>query len=983
MNDDNNLTPEELEKLQNEEAQQKTGPSLYDRLNDANNSVENVRKIKNIIDERRLKNAADTARTVESGASASGAGTAAGAQTSTVTGTAGTAGAGAAGAGAATGAAGAGAAAGTAGAGAATGAAGAGAAAGTAGAGAAAGTAGAGAAAGTAGAAGAGAAAATPVGIIVIAVIGLVALIIFLILFFSLMYYNVIEPISSKYSISEKDLANKYDVNFVGDEDCEDYTEVGGICNASDTDVDKLDDLFNGEVSLGLWQSINHLWYQLTGNLIWDVSEELASLILKEKVDEKLEVMGKIDNKRELPMGTLISTLAYTYSSQYLTLDYKDYNDVINFEGNYIELPDETRVNPTNPASMLASLLNEDILSTKNPNDIGDLLDNMVFHEFYPTYSWGEIRRDCEYDENGEIVSCIIYMGCSQHNTDSYKFDLYKYYLYLRYGAYVSGYAVDSSNVYEKVGSGKPEELWGKTGIENYNEDSKHYIAFGYEYFKNLKSAYVSSSEECELMKVANESIEELNASAPEGYEYEMDESSVEKANDFFKERDVTNGNDKVNGNHEIFDSFSKYDEKAEPFSTSEKIPTVKVDNTKPNGNGSFAVNFANGENYKYKYGWIYNRFPFYREEFQLEENKEFEYDEVVTPKDIERFIENIDDQKDVFDVVLGYDTSVYSSGSWSSSFNSDGTESFPLAVGTYTITSCFGTRVDPITGEAGDNHGGIDIAASSGTPIYSWKSGVVVISSMSSSYGNYVVVDHGEINGENFYTLYAHMTQRSVSAGDTVQAGQQLGTVGSTGNSTGPHLHFEIRTGGTSWLDATRQDPYSTLAEIVGDSELGNVCVKGTKFNVESTLINGTESSGEAKKQLCDILVDSVSENGAIALMANAAHESGYNTGALGDSGTSYGLFQWHNERKQNLMSSYPNSYNTVQSQYNFLMSELNGYLSLYSDLLSGEKSSKELAYDFCYYFERPANKEVTCKNRSNSAEFMDAESYVKNGCK
>ena len=128
--------------------------------------------------------------------------------------------------------------------------------------------------------------------------------------------------------------------------------------------------------------------------------------------------------------------------------------------------------------------------------------------------------------------------------------------------------------------------------------------------------------------------------------------------------------------------------------------------------------------------------------------------------------------------------------------------------------------------------------------------------------------------------------------------------------------------------------------------------------------------------------MVNKFSQNGAIALMANAAHESSYNTGANGDSGTSYGLFQWHAGRKQNLLNAYPNSYNTVQSQFNFLLSELNSYSSLYNDLISGAKSSKELAYDFCYKFERPAKKEISCKNRMSSSKYKDAENYVKNGC-
>ena len=984
MNDDNNLTPEEIEELKKEEAQQNTGPNLYDKLGNLKNNIDTAKKIKKIIDERKLKNLADSTKAAETingatgtGTTAAGTGTAATGTGTAVTGT----GAAVTGTGAAvtdTGAAVTGTGAAVTGTGAAV-----------------TGTGAAAAGTGTA-AAGTGAAATTPVGWIVLIVIAVILVIMFLVLFFSLMYYNVIEPVSSKYSVSEDDIVNKYDINFVGDEDCQDYSEVGGICNVTDTDVDKLDELFDDEEPLGLWQSINHLWYQLTGNPLWNVSEELASLILKDKVDQKLEIMGKLEDKNELPMGALISTLAYTYSSQYMKLDYKNYDDIYYFEGSYIELPDENRINPTNPSSTLSSLLNEDILSTKNPDDIGNLLDNMVFHEFYPTYSWGEVDRKCEYDDDGNVKSCTIYVGCSRSDNESYKLDYYKYYLYLRYGAYISGYATNEypkswGNLYSLEGT---EKLWGKTDIENYKEDSDDTIAFGYEYFKNLNAAYISSSTECRLKEVANESLDELKASSDENITYEMIEGraehSVDRANNFFKARDVTNGVDEINNNHEIFDNVTKYDKKANAFSSDDLIPKIKIDNTIPSGNGDFAVNYNNGEDYEYQHGWIYNRFPFYREEFQLEENKEFEYDSVVTPKDIERFIENIDDQKEVFDAVLGYDTSVYASNSWSSSFNSDGTESFPLPVGKYTITSCVGERT--IDGQF-SKHGGIDIAVSRGTPLYAWKSGIVVRTNNScgegyygsncgGGYGNFVVIDHGEINGERQYTIYAHMSNTYVLVGDEVSAGQQIGTSGNSGSSTGPHLHFEIRTGGTEWSNSTKQDPYPTLAEIVGGQDLPDVCTEGTVLDVQSTLINGNQTNSENKQQLCKLLVSKFSQNGAIALMANAAHESGYNTSSNGDSGTSYGLFQWHNERKQSLMSSYPNSYNTVQSQYNYLLTELNGYSSLYNDLISGNKSSKELTYDFCYNFERPVNKEMSCKNRMSSTEYSDAESYVKNGC-
>lgn len=109
-------------------------------------------------------------------------------------------------------------------------------------------------------------------------------------------------------------------------------------------------------------------------------------------------------------------------------------------------------------------------------------------------------------------------------------------------------------------------------------------------------------------------------------------------------------------------------------------------------------------------------------------------------------------------------------------------------------ISSEFGGRNHPITGEWQSGHKGIDIASGKGNPILAAKSGTVVKSYLSSSYGNYVVISHG--NG--LMTAYAHMSKRLVSAGDTVAAGQQIGTVGSTGNSTGNHLHFEVYENGS-----------------------------------------------------------------------------------------------------------------------------------------------------------------------------------------
>lgn len=107
-------------------------------------------------------------------------------------------------------------------------------------------------------------------------------------------------------------------------------------------------------------------------------------------------------------------------------------------------------------------------------------------------------------------------------------------------------------------------------------------------------------------------------------------------------------------------------------------------------------------------------------------------------------------------------------------------------------IVSGFGTRTNPIGGGTGF-HAGIDVAVSSGTPIRACRAGTVMIAGWQGGYGNTVVIDHGG----GMATLYAHQSSIAVSVGEKVLAGEVIGYVGSTGNSTGPHLHFEVRISG------------------------------------------------------------------------------------------------------------------------------------------------------------------------------------------
>lgn len=123
----------------------------------------------------------------------------------------------------------------------------------------------------------------------------------------------------------------------------------------------------------------------------------------------------------------------------------------------------------------------------------------------------------------------------------------------------------------------------------------------------------------------------------------------------------------------------------------------------------------------------------------------------------------------------------------------------FPLPKGV--LTSGFGVRANPFTGHA-VFHAGIDLAAPTGTEVYAARDGVVSATGVDELLGNFVKVDHGD----GYQTVYGHLSKVEVSLHQSVSSGTILGRVGSTGQSTGPHLHFEIRRQGAP------QDPVPLL---------------------------------------------------------------------------------------------------------------------------------------------------------------------------
>jgi lysostaphin len=128
-------------------------------------------------------------------------------------------------------------------------------------------------------------------------------------------------------------------------------------------------------------------------------------------------------------------------------------------------------------------------------------------------------------------------------------------------------------------------------------------------------------------------------------------------------------------------------------------------------------------------------------------------------------------------------------------------------------VGSSYGMRTDPFNGHLA-MHAGVDFAAPSGTAIFAAAGGVVTSAEMHPVYGNTVQIDHGN----DLATLYAHASKLAVKAGDIVRKGQKIGEVGTTGRSTGPHLHFEVHVKGQP------QNPSKFLFAQKGGSPLAGL---------------------------------------------------------------------------------------------------------------------------------------------------------------
>lgn len=291
-----------------------------------------------------------------------------------------------------------------------------------------------------------------------------------------------------------------------------------------------------------------------------------------------------------------------------------------------------------------------------------------------------------------------------------------------------------------------------------------------------------------------------------------------------------------------------------------------------------------------------------------------------------------------------------------------------------YAVKSEFGTRNDPYTGNKA-SHSGLDIAPLSGdygtVNVIAAKSGTVIRvnndptcesnslneSCNGSGYGNYVEIEHQDGNT----TLYGHMHKNTitVSVGDIVDQGQVIGKVGSSGRSTGMHLHFEVRE------NSIAVNPLNYISE-------NNERPSATSNNV----LMGSDS----KQTICLTLKDNGYSNEAVAgLMGNMEAESGFRPNTVNELGC-VGIVQWCFSLANELKTTYGDSWSNIDSQLDFLLHELNNDFPSVNSYLHGNHTAEEHAYYFCMNFERPGASHCNNGKRQNFAK--NNYEYIKNNC-
>ena len=293
-------------------------------------------------------------------------------------------------------------------------------------------------------------------------------------------------------------------------------------------------------------------------------------------------------------------------------------------------------------------------------------------------------------------------------------------------------------------------------------------------------------------------------------------------------------------------------------------------------------------------------------------------------------------------------------------------------------VSASYGAQdVSGIWASTNNQHTGTDYNVPVGTPVTAAMAGVVSSTDLGPDYGMAIMVDHP--NG--YQTIYAHLSEKDAKVGQTVAKGQRLGKSGDSGNSTGAHLHFEVRQGKNNPVNPDTLlsgsndilNPYfasilPTQGDVTGSSASTPTSTSSGGANLKATPGAGAPN-GDAVAMQQWLMGQGMSANGAAGVVSNLLAESGLRTTAAGDKSngvaTSYGIAQWHAGRWDALNKFAKTSgldASSLDAQSQFLMKELRQ--KQYGNLMSTLSDPNVSAYDataaFMKTFERPLNTSV-----------------------